>query len=338
MDRTVKAGKLSPQKLKGLVFDRLHQRRLDILLRPGLGEDSAVIDFGDEVCVISTDPITGATRRLGWLAVHVSCNDIAANGAEPVGIQVALLLPEGTTDEFISELMADMDAACAELGIEILGGHTEITSQARGPLVITTAVGRAPRDRYVTSHGAQPGDIIYVTKGVGFEGTGILASDHRHRLEGLVDQKILKAASRFLDQISVVPEALAAASAGATAMHDITEGGFYGALWEVLSASQRGCQINLADVPVLPETKAICDALELDPFGLISSGSLLIAAPPHASVVERVAGVGITAHSVGKVTGSTGGILELILANGQRQVLTEPNEDELWRFLRQGPG
>ena len=167
MDWTVKAGKLSPQKLRGLVFDRLHQRRCDILLRPGLGEDSAVIDFGDEVCVISTDPITGASQRLGWLAVHVSCNDVAANGAEPVGIQTALLLPEGTSDEFIGRLMADMDAACGELGIEILGGHTKVTSQVSAPLIVTTALGRAPRDRYVTSQDARPEDVIYVTKVLG---------------------------------------------------------------------------------------------------------------------------------------------------------------------------
>ncbi|NMB26101.1 MAG: AIR synthase [Firmicutes bacterium] len=329
----MKAGKLSPQKLKGLVFDRLHQRRSDILLRPGLGEDSAVIDFGDEVCVISTDPITGATRRLGWLAVHVACNDIAANGAEPVGIQVALLLPEGTTDEFIAELMADMDAACAELGIEILGGHTEITSQARGPLVITTALGRAPRKQYVTSHGASPGDILYVTKGVGFEGTGILASDHRQRLQGLVDPELLESASHFLDQISVVPEALAAAKAGATAMHDITEGGFYGALWEVLSAGPVGCEVNLIDVPILPETRAICDALGIDPYRLISSGSLLVAAPSYVPIREKVAEVGVAAYRVGQVTDSLTGSMEIVLPDGKREVLTEPREDELWRFL-----
>jgi hydrogenase expression/formation protein HypE len=335
VDWTVKAGKLSPQKLRSLVFDRLHQRRFDILLRPGLGEDSAVIDFGDEVCVISTDPITGATHRLGWLAVHVSCNDIAANGAEPVGIQVALLLPEGTTDTFISDLMADMDAACAELGIEILGGHTEMTSQVKGPLVVTTALGRAPRDGYVTSSGSRTGDIIYVTKGAGFEGTGILASDHGQALAGKIEPSILERARRFLDQISVVSEALAAAKAGASAMHDITEGGFYGAVWEILSASSRGCEIRIGDVPILPETRAICDALKIDPLGLISSGSLLITAPPHAPIAEAVAKVGVKAYPVGLVTSQT---RELIFADGSRCQLTEPVEDELWRFLAEQHG
>jgi len=331
VDWTVKAGKLSPQKLRGLVFDRLHQRRCDILLRPGLGEDSAVIDFGDEVCVISTDPITGASQRLGWLAVHVSCNDVAANGAEPVGIQTALLLPEGTSDEFIGRLMADMDAACGELGIEILGGHTEVTSQVSAPLIVTTALGRAPRDRYVTSQDARPEDVIYVTKGIGLEGTGILAEDHRSVLEGLVGPEVLERATRFLDQISVVPEALAAARAGASSMHDITEGGFYGALWEVLSASQKGCLVDLGSVPILPETKDICDALGLDPLGLISSGSLLITAPPHVPLIEAVAQVGVRAFQVGKITSGT---RDLILPDGKRYELSEPVEDELWRFLR----
>lgn len=332
MDWTVKAGKLSPQKLRGLIFDRLHQRRHDVLLRPGIGEDSAIIDFGEDVCVISTDPITGATCRLGWLAVHVSCNDIATNGAEPVGVQVALLLPEGTNDDFIGEIMADLDAACAELGIEVLGGHTEVTSVVREPLVVATAVGRAARDRYVTSSGSRPGDVIYVTKGVGFEGTGILAADHHEALAAKVEPWALDQARCFLDQISVVAEALAAARSGATAMHDITEGGFYGALWEILSASCLGCQVEVADVPVLPETKAICDALRLDPLGLISSGSLLITAPSTAPIVEAVAKVGVKAYPVGLVTN---GLRELIFPDGKRQELPEPMEDELWRFLAQ---
>ncbi|NLY29832.1 MAG: AIR synthase [Firmicutes bacterium] len=328
----MKAGKLSPDKLRGLIFERLHRRRSDILLRPGLGEDSAVIDFGEEVCVISTDPITGASRRLGWLAVHVACNDVAANGAEPVGIQVALLLPEGVDDEFVGQLIDDMDGACEELGIEILGGHTEVISQVEGPLVVATAVGRAPRDRYVTSAGAQPGDIIYVTKGVGFEGTAILAADHWEILVSLgVEEPVLERADEFFDKISVVPEALAAARAGTSAMHDITEGGFYGALWELLGACGLGCEVRLDSVPVLPETRAICDALELDPLGLISSGSLLITAPPGIPIVEAAAEVGVNAYPVGEIT--TGDKSILISSSGERRELILPEEDELWRFL-----
>ncbi len=332
MDWTVKAGKLSPDKLQGLIFERLHHRRSDILLRPGLGEDSAVIDFGDEVCVISTDPITGAGHRLGWLAVHVACNDIAANGAEPVGLQAALLLPEGIDDEFVGQVIDDMDAACAELGIEILGGHTEVTSQVEGPLVVVTAVGRAPRQLYVTSAGARPGDIIYVTKGVGFEGTAILAADHRDTLVSLgVERSILDKAREFFEGISVVPEALAAAKVGASAMHDITEGGFYGALWELLEASGWGCEVDLECVPVLPETQAICDALQLDPLGLISSGSLLIIAPPRSPIVEAAAAVGVAAYPVGHITAEDRAVL--ISPSGERRELTLPEEDELWRFL-----
>lgn len=326
----MKAGKLSPEKLRGLVFAKLQQRRSDILLRPGLGEDSAVIDFGDEVCVISTDPITGAEHRLGWLAVHVACNDVAASGAEPVGVQVALLLPEDTTDALIAEIMTDIDSACAQLGIEIIGGHTEITSQVERPLIVTTAIGRASRHRYVTSAGSSPGDIIYVTRGVGYEGTAILAIDFASLLRDRVDVAVLERAQTFLDHISVVPEALAAAAAGATAMHDITEGGFYGALWEISMAGGPGYSVRVADVPVLPETRAICAALHLDPLGLISSGSLLITAPPDVALIDAVRAVGGTATAVGEVVE---GKRELWLPDGSRRELDAPVEDELWRFL-----
>ena len=146
----MKAGKLAPQQMERLVLGRCDYRRSDVLVRAALGEDSAVIDFGEEVCVMSTDPITGVATGAGRLAVHVSCNDVAANGARPIGVQVVLLLPEDTEETLITQIMDEVEQGCEELGIEVLGGHTEIVSRVTAPLVVITAVGRAAKDRYVT--------------------------------------------------------------------------------------------------------------------------------------------------------------------------------------------
>src|SRR5687768_14027471 len=153
----MKSGKLSPSELERLVLGRLGVRRPDVLVHAGLGEDAAVIAMGDQACVITTDPLTGAVANAGWYAVHVACNDLAAMGAEPIGVLATLLYPEQAEPDDVARSMADIDRAARELGIEVLGGHTEVTPGLAAPIVSMTAVGRCPIDRVITSAGARPG-------------------------------------------------------------------------------------------------------------------------------------------------------------------------------------
>ena len=338
----MKAGKLAPQQLERLVLGRFAHRRSDVLVRAALGEDSAVIDFGEEVCVMSTDPITGVATGAGRLAVHVSCIDEAAFGARPIGVQVVLLLPEDTEETLSTQIMDEVEQGCEELGIEVLGGHTEIVSRVTAPLVVITAVGRAAKDRYVTSAGARPGDAVVVTKGVGIEGTAILATEWADTIRRAAKKKdpqvspevldaLLRNASAFFEDISAVKEGIAAASFGVSAMHDITEGGLYGALFEMGAASGFGFRIDKAKVPVRPETSAICEYLGLDPLGLISSGTMLITCPDGDGLVKHLDSEGVPAFIIGIVHEQKDSVL--VLENGETQAFPQSVEDELWRFL-----
>src|SRR5207248_1346133 len=230
-------GKLAPRELRQLVLGSLGVRRPDVLVHAALGEDAAVIDMGDQACVITVDPLTGAVANAGWYAVHVACNDLAAMGAEPVGVLPALLFPAAAEPEDVRRTMQQIDRAARELGIEVLGGHTEVTPGLAGPIIAMTAVGRAPKGRVVTSAGARPGDALVLTKAAGLEGTAILAADLAERLRGRVPRDVLERARGFVARLSVVPEGRLAAELGATAMHDPTEGGVLGALWELAEAS-----------------------------------------------------------------------------------------------------
>ncbi|HHT27047.1 MAG TPA: AIR synthase [Firmicutes bacterium] len=337
----MRAGKLAPEQLERLVLGRFQRRRKDILVHAGIGEDCAVIDFGDQVCVVSTDPITGAGIGAGRLAVHVSCNDVAANGAHPVGIQVVLLLPEGADENLITRLMDEVEQACAELDIEVLGGHTEITSKVGDPVIVTTAIGRAAKDAYVTSSGARPGDDVVITKGVGIEGTAILATDWRDVIKQAVQRleeppteqeldALLNRAQGFAGEISAVRDGLLAVAYGVTAMHDVTEGGLYGALWEMSRAAQVGFVVERDKVPVRPETRFICDCLRIDPLGLISSGTMLITCPDGAGLATHLRAADIPAFVIGRVTKGESGLKRL---DGSVTPLYPLREDELWRFL-----
>ncbi|NLL42905.1 MAG: AIR synthase [Firmicutes bacterium] len=329
----MKIGKLSGDMLERMVLSTIQFLREDVLVHAGLGEDCAVIDFGDQVCLVTSDPITGASEGVGELAVHVACNDLAANGGTPVGVQIVLLMPEQSKEEQIHQIMQDIQKAAASLEVEVIGGHTEITSRVASPVVSITAIGRAPKDRYITSQGARPGDDILITKGVGIEATAILARDFGDQLPFEVTGEEI---AGFTKQLSVVPEGLLAAEHGVHAMHDITEGGLVGAVRELCQAAGVGAEIYEADVPVPYLTRVICEFFGLDPLRLLSSGSMLIVTPKGAELIDKLSEIGISAFIVGKVT--EGSHPAVIHTTGEREEITAHVEDELWRFFRREEG
>lgn len=303
-----------------------------VLVGPRLGEDAAVIDVGDRVIVVHSDPITGAVERIGWYAVHVACNDVAATGARPRWVLPVVLVPRGRID-LVAEIASDMARAVAELGVTVVGGHTEATGWLDRPIVSVTAIGEAPRNGYVTSSGARPGDVIIATKAVALEGTSILARDYRERLVGRVPEDVLERAAGFIREISVVRDAMLAVEAGGvTALHDPTEGGFLGGVYEIAAASGVGARVYEDKVPVRDETRLICRAMGVDPLKLISSGMLLIAASRDRAeyIVDKLRAAGIEATVVGEFNDT--GVVELVRRDGKVEIVRELPMDELWRL------
>ena len=169
----MKTGKLDSKLLKEIVFKYLKFQRPEVLVRPGIGEDCAVLDYGEYECVLSTDPITGAISDIGHLAVHISCNDVASNGVEPLGLLLAIMLPEGTDEKQIEEIMRQAGDTAESMGVEIIGGHTEITTAINKPIIVSTAVGKALKGSSQRAKDMKPGDYILVTKTAGLEERGL---------------------------------------------------------------------------------------------------------------------------------------------------------------------
>ena len=321
------AGKVPPEILKSSVYPYMGLLRKEVLVHSGLGEDSSIIDFGDKVAVISTDPITCADIHSGPLAVYVSCNDIAACGAKPIGILITLLLPVGSDESILKKLMAGIHEAARKIGIEVLGGHSEITSTVVKPVISATALGIADKDKFVTSSGAKAGDDVIVTKFLGLEGSAILASDFEDFLSDKLSKETITAAQGFIEKISVIDDGVTAAEVGVSAMHDITEGGLLGACFEVAAASYVGIEIYQDLLPILPETREICQAFGINPLGLISSGSMLICTPKVQEVVAALNAKNIPATIIGKVT--DGGCY--IITSEGKEPIVPLERDELIR-------
>jgi hydrogenase expression/formation protein HypE len=330
-------GKVPNEILKKVVFGLTGVQNPHVVSGPAVGEDAAVIDYEGKLLVVKSDPITGAKSNSGWLAVHVNANDIAVRGARPLFYLSTIILPEGQSIETLEEICRGVDSAAKELGVTVVGGHTEVTSAVSRPLLCGTMIGEAEHGKIILSSGAKSGDTIIVTKSAALEGTAILASDRYNELKGIVGSKLLKSGQKFLRYISVVKEALVAAETGHVhSMKDPTEGGLLQALNEIAEASGAGYSIDSRLVPIEDETKRICEALSVDPLRLISSGMLIATVDRKNEdiVISRIREAGVNASRIGTIKEKGRTVLNL---SGVAETPDEFIAEELWRALRTSP-
>lgn len=272
-------GKLPPDLLERLLAD-IPVRDPRVLLGARIGEDAALIDMGHKALVAKTDPITFATDLIGWYAVQVNANDVACMGARPRWFLATMLLPEGSPPELAESIFNQITSACGEMDVTLVGGHSEVTSGISRPIVVGHMLGEVERERIVRTSGAIPGDAVVLTRGIALEGTAILARESSEALRraGASEDTIITAADLLFDPgISIVNDALAACEAVQVhSMHDPTEGGLATALREIAVAARVGIEVDSDSIQIFPACSAVCDALGLDPLGLLASGALLI--------------------------------------------------------------
>lgn len=322
-------GKIPPEILERIVMNPMTAskvKREDVLLRPKTGEDCSAIDLGGEICILSTDPITGAAKDIGYLAVQINCNDIYSAGAEPVGVLLTVLLPPESGEELLEDIMGGAMRAAEELHIEILGGHTEVTDAVCKPLVSAAVIGKTRNRKMICTGGAKAGEDIVMTKWAGTEGTAILAKDWEEGLKAYLSEEELEEAQEMKKYLSVGKESEIAFRYGATAMHDATEGGILGAVWEVAECAGLGVEVFADAIPMKEVTKKICAAMGIDPLRLISSGTMIIGTADGQALVEALQADGIEAAVIGRLTEGE----KVFVENGKTLPLEQPKSDALY--------
>lgn len=305
MGRVLPCGKL-PNALLRAFFAQLPFEDPAMIVKPGVGEDTAAVDVAaEEVLVLKSDPITFATDAIGQYAVLVNANDIATSGAVPRWLLTTLLFPRGVTGAEIWQVMNELRATCQGWGITLCGGHTEITDAVTRPVVIGMLAGTVTRAGLVDKRNMAAGDHVLLTKGVAVEGTAIIAREFGRRLAALgVSADEIEVCRQFLDRISIITEARIAADApGVSAMHDVTEGGLAAALKELGEAGGHRIRVDMDRIPIFPETRKLTGLLGLDPLGLIGSGSLLItcAAAAVDTLAAAIRSAGVAVAVIGEV-------------------------------------
>jgi hydrogenase expression/formation protein HypE len=328
-----------------------------VLLAGSVGEDAAALDFAtppgadavgrtlgetDRILIAKTDPITFATDEAGWYAVHVNANDVACTGAVPRWFLCTALLPETWDEVQVERLFDQIVEACTSLRVSLVGGHTEVTGGIDRPLLAGCMLGEVERRHLVSTGGGQPGDALILTQGMAVEGTSVLAREAAStlRAKGVPLDMIERAQRMLFDPgISVVRAAHALCAAcppphGVHSLHDPTEGGVATGLWEMAEASGCGADVNERAVTVLPETRAVCDALGLNPWGLLASGSLLAAVAPDqvADALQALHGADIPARVIGHLTPRQGGT-RLLGEGGEVKPWPIFDRDEVARYF-----
>ena len=318
--------KLSPAELDRYVFSRTGVTNETLLVGPREAEDAAAIRTEEGTLVVSTDPVSLATERIGHVGVAVASNDVAASGGIPEYLVSTVLLPTMDTDS-LDTITSQLDETCTRLGLTIVGGHTESVAGLDRPILSLTCLGYT--DEFVSTATATPGDRVLLTNGAGIEATAVLAADFREEIDA--DGEIFERALSFFDELSVMAEAAVCASA-ATAMHDPTEGGVLGGLVELARASDVDIVFDGESIPVRPATRKLCAAMDLDPLRVLGSGALLVTVPANdaADVLDALEREDITATDIGRIEAVSGDAPAVVHDGGRHTEMVRDGMYALW--------
>jgi hydrogenase maturation factor len=303
-------GKL-PHKVLERLFQKLPHLDKNVVIGPGIGVDAAAIRFDDRILIAKSDPITFASEQQGQYAVHVNANDIACMGGKPKWFLATLLLP-GKSDahsEILDKITDDLAKACREIGVSIVGGHTEITPAVTQPLIAGTMLGEVDHGDLLDIRACQPGDRLILVSGIAIEATAIIAQHRKNELSEIFDVEFIAHCKNFTKKpgISVLRAAkIASRKKLARAMHDPTEGGLVTALHEIADACQCGVEVQEEHIIYLPESRLLCEHYQIEILGAISSGALLVVTPPEKTemLLEAYEERGLPAADIGFLTES----------------------------------
>ena len=323
----MRLGKISENVLKRSVLKKIKTHREEVVSGAGIGKDCAILAFGEEETVLSVTPVTAPVTELSSYAIPMALNNIAVAGAHPVGVMLSILLPEETEETELRQIMEQAEEVCHAWNVEIMGGHTEVTSVVAKPVMTVTGVGRKEAARAGFPQGIKANQDIVVSKWIGLEGTARLAKEHKEELCSKYPVRMIEEAAAYDKYLSVIPEAATAMKSGVCGMHDVSRGGIFGALWEMASGAGVGLEVDLKKLPIKQETVEICEFFELNPYELLSGGCLIMVTEDGNGLVSALAREEIPAVIVGRTTDSNDRIL---YNEDEKRYLDMPKTDQIY--------
>jgi len=334
-------GKISPQIFNEVIYPRLGAKNKDILVGPQHGVDVGIVQIGNKAVSIKADPVfivpEYGWERAAWFAIHILASDSVTCALKPKFFSIDLNLPMEMTKQQLELMWDTMHRECEKLGVSIVSGHTARYENCHYPMVGgATIIGVGELDEYVTPKFARVGDKIIITKGPAIEASGIFATMFPERLEKEFGKDFSQRAQQIFYKMSVVDDAQIAAGVGVrdngvSAMHDATECGVWGGLYEIAQAAGLGARIQKESIVIEECVPEICRYFGIDPFASISEGTLIITCREHKAraVVEALNRRQIKASVVGELTKAEKGMI--LVEGGKEKKLEHPIVDPFWK-------
>ena len=338
-------GKISPEIFEELIYPRLGAENKGILIGPQNGVDVGIVEIGGRAVALTTDPVfivpEYGWERAAWFAVHILASDLVTSGLPPKYLSIDLNLPMEITESQLERIWETIHDECQKLGISIVCGHTARYENCHYPMVGgATLLAEGPMDGWVSPKHALAGDRLIVTKGPAIEASGIFATIFPDLLADKFGEDFSQRAQKLFYQMSVVKDALTAVKVGVrakgvTAMHDATECGVWGGIYELAQAAGLGVRVEKELIPVDEKVGKICDLFGIDPYKSISEGTLIISCKEEKAteVVNVLASEGIASQVVGELRPSEEGMT--IASEGREKPLIHPRVDPFWQAFYQ---
>lgn len=327
----MRTGKISENVLRRSVLRLIKNHREEVIKGAEVGGDCAFLTWGraQVMSALSTQTVPFPIKKAGYLAVMAACNNLEAGGAKPVAVMLSLILPEEAQEECLKKIMDQAEMCCETLQIQIAGGHTEVSPAVKSPVITATAIGEVQKTLQEKKSNPPDMDIV-MSKWTGLEGTAILAEERETELLGRFPVYLVNKAKKCEACLSIASEAAIALKSGVYAMHDVRSGGIFGALWELSRKIDVGLNVNLKQIPIRQETIEICELFGLNPYELLSGGSLLMVTENGGRLKAELESAGIPASVIGR---TNGGNDKTVTNQDETRYLTMPAADEIYKIF-----
>ncbi len=339
-------GKISPEVFEELIYPRLGAKRSSVLVPPQNGVDVGIVEIGDQAVAMTTDPVfivpEYGFERAAWFAIHILASDVATSGLPPTYLSIDLNLPMEMNEDQLETMWKVMHRECEKLGMAVVCGHTARYENCHYPMVGgATVLAVGSKDQYVTPRLANRGDHVIITKGPAIEASGIFAAMFPDKIASAFGKSFSDQSQKLFYQMSVVEDAMTAVGVGVredgvTAMHDATECGIWGGVYEMAQASGMGIRIDKDKILIEEGISEICDLFGIDdPYAAISEGTMIISCLPSRSeaVVDALQEKGIKSSVAGELTNPKEGIT--VIENGKERPFQHPRVDPFWNAFYQ---
>ncbi|MBR5578118.1 MAG: hydrogenase maturation factor [Lachnospiraceae bacterium] len=328
----MRPGKISESVLKRSVLKQIKTKREEIRAGAGVGTDcSFFVCNKEEGCLLATGAVVIEDRESLTMGIVAIVNNVAAAGGEPVGILSSLVLPDKILESELQKYTAEIERSCKNLDLQVAGGNTCITGAVNKPILNLTVFGKKEINSHKGYNTYQGEEDIILTKWIGLAGTAILSEKREQILQERLPMHLIEEAKRMKEKISVLPESRIGTRLGAQGMHDVSRGGIFAALWELVEDKNVGLEVDLRKLTVRQETIEICEILEINPYELYGAGALLMVTKNGGSLLRELEKEGIPAVIIGKITKDC----SKVIYNGEEKRYLERPGKEALEVLRQ---